>query len=343
MFTLPNPSRCSFAENSNTLKNYILLLALVLLTAACAQQKPQSLTHLPYAEGAVFPRDYDPSVYDTLKVVSWNVEHFIDAHDNPYIDNRWENNPEKAGERYDLLAEALTKIDADIVVFQEFEGAPFAKWLAEEEFDELGYRFFADYESNNWYMNVVVISRVPLGVMQGYGNVFTPVIFTEDSVRKVQTQDYINTRMWTCDVWVSADYHFKLTGLHLKAGGGERNVAMRMGQINFLKGRFEAFRKANRAVNLLTVGDLNSYPNSEELTALQQGKRNARMIDPLHDSIYTHPADNPERRLDYILYNRNLQKEVIPGTVKVEVPFSNSKMREISDHLPVSVTIRTKN
>jgi hypothetical protein len=42
----------------------------------------------------ILPEDYVDQVGDTLRVLSWNVEHFVDAYDSPYIDNRRENEPD---------------------------------------------------------------------------------------------------------------------------------------------------------------------------------------------------------------------------------------------------------
>ncbi|MEM9981864.1 MAG: hypothetical protein AAF734_05165 [Bacteroidota bacterium] len=38
-------------------------------------------------EGIVTPADYTNPVGDTLKILTWNVEHFVDAHNSPYINS----------------------------------------------------------------------------------------------------------------------------------------------------------------------------------------------------------------------------------------------------------------
>ena len=62
-----------------------------------------------------------------------------------------------------------------------------------------------------------------------------------------------------------------MTGLHLKAGRGERNEAMRLGQINFLKYQFSRFLKMEASQNLLVAGDLNSVLESKEIEVLKSG------------------------------------------------------------------------
>lgn len=315
-----------------------LSLALLFFSAcSIAQETKQSFE---YNESAVFPKNYKDQVGDTLKLMTWNVENFVDEHDNPYISNYREDSTRASQEKIQLFAQAIKNADADIVVLQEIEGAPYLKALANEHFPEMGYQFFADHESNNWFQNVAIMSRVPLGPVVGYGTVHTPVEFNEDGEEKYQTQDYINTRMWSCAVWVNEHYQFHLTAAHLKAGRGERNEAMRLGQIAFLKSQLQRELEIDKKANLLLVGDLNSLPNSRELGALKTGKKRIALQDPLGSEVSTHPADKPERRLDYILFNKNTADEIVEQSANVPLLLENAEaMRTVSDHLPVTIEI----
>jgi len=49
----------------------------------------------------------------------------------------------------------------------------------------------------------------------------------------------------------------------------------------------------------------------------------------------THTADDPKRRLDYILVNENMVPELVKGSVKVPMLLNEKEMRTVSDHLPV--------
>lgn len=309
-------------------KIFIWLFVLVVLASGL---KAQSLRRVGVAAPVGF--DYQPK---TLKILSWNVEHFVDLHDNPYINNGRENEPEeRMGNKEELLARAIKKVNADMVVLQEFESSEYIRQIADQYFPELGYRFYAGNESDGWYMNVVVMSKVPLGTMYSYGSLYTPVPGVLDEEGNEETQVNLNTRMWSIDVFPTGTYEFNLTGVHLKAGRGERNEQMRIGQINFLKGQYTRFLKENKRTNLLMVGDFNSLPDSREMQAILNGKKGNQFIDPLDPSVLTHPSDNPSRRLDYILPNVNMNKELMPGSVKVEYILSKEEMTSLSDHLPV--------
>lgn len=288
----------------------------------------------------VIPAGYTYPTEDEFSVLSWNVEHFIDLYDDPYIKNNREDNPDSTMlHRISPFLSALRIADADIVVLQEFESAKFLQQLASDSLSDMGYLYFADAPSHTWYMNVVIMSRFPLGVLSTYGNVTTPVVDYLNEKGEQETQHRINTRMWSMDVFPSIEYHFQVTGLHLKAGRGERNIGMRLGQINFLKSQFARRMSDNPNSNLLIVGDLNATPESEEIiTLLDKGPNGNKFVDPLAPTTLTHPSDSVTRRLDYILPNVNMRNELLE--VQVKYFFSPDTMRIISDHLPVMARFR---
>jgi endonuclease/exonuclease/phosphatase family metal-dependent hydrolase len=328
------------------------LLVIAVLLLSCSQKtvtnsdsstKQNDSAEL-YKKGIVAPKDYKLNQSETIKILSWNVEHFVDAYDNPYINNQRENNSNNMKGRVNLLVKALREADADIVVLQEFESIQFLKQIANEHLSDMGYAFFADHESINWYMNVVVMSKIPLGITYGYASVNTPVQYKDEDTGedKYETQSRINTRLWSVDVLVNDDYSFVLTGVHLKAGRGARNEAMRLGQLQFLKGQFERFLQENAEKNILVVGDFNSTPSSEEMRFMKDGNSTAKFIDFFDDNTLTHPADNPNKRIDYILPNTQMSKEMVKGSLKVNYFFEKNVQRQLSDHLPLTAEFISK-
>lgn len=278
---------------------------------------------------------------DEVKILSWNVEHFVDQHDNPYINNRRENEGSRMEGKEALLMKAIAAVDADVVVLQEFESIQYLAKLVREHMPDAGYRFFADAESYSWYMNVVVMSKVPLGTIYSYGALYTPVpgIITDEGYE--ETQININTRMWSIDVFPNANYDFVLTGVHLKAGRGERNEQMRLGQFNFLKTQFARFIKEDKRANLVMVGDFNCTPDSKEFQAMLKGKKGNAFIDPLAGTgVFSHPSREPAYRIDHIIVNKNMNKELVEGSVKIEDVLTKDEMIKLSDHMPVVATFK---
>ncbi|MDQ3393664.1 MAG: endonuclease/exonuclease/phosphatase family protein [Bacteroidota bacterium] len=319
---------------------YTLLSGLIILSCTSQNQgisKKSSDYLTANTSPIVVPVDYTYSNDSTFKLLSWNAEHFVDPYDDPYIDNERENNPpENMPLRVNLFLKALKMADADIVLLQEFESAKYLKQLASDSLAEMEYRYFADIPSHDWYMNVVVMSRFPMGVIHGYGAATTPLPGYTTDEGEQETQNSINTRMWSIDIFPAEDYSFMLTGVHLKAGRGERNIAMRKGQINLLISEYNRLLKENPGKHIILAGDLNATPDSEELALLQKSEGlKVHFVDAIDTSLYSHPSHAPSRRLDYILVNENMYSRTLTDSLKIENYFSSDTMNIISDHLPL--------
>lgn len=293
----------------------------------------------------VYPPNYiAPTTADTMTLLSWNVEHFVDTYDDPYINNRRENEVDSLvmEKKYAAFIDVLKKANADVVVLQEFESASFLQQLANARFPELGYITFQGHESTNWYMNVVVMSRYPMGTFYSYSPWFTAIEGQTEEDGSESVQNLVNNRMWSVEVLPHQNYQFMLTGLHLKAGRGERNEAWRMGQIKALRAQFSRFLSLNEQQNLLVVGDFNCTPESAEFQYLLSGDAStsnaaqASFIDPLAGTgIFSHPADSAFWRIDHILPDRNMLPEMVGGSVKPFTVFPPAEMKAIADHLPM--------
>ncbi len=311
------------------MKRALPLLLLLMTSGLVAQQNP-------FNAAAVFPKKHQFDTGDTLRIMTYNVEHLVDHFDDPYVNNRIENAAQIDTAKLRLLAEVLRLAAADVVVFQEAESANAVEALRDSFFADLGYSYISDARSRDWYQNVVILSKLPLGKISAYGNVHTPVVFEEEGEAKYQSQNYINTRMWTCELLVNENYGLYLSGAHLKAGGGNRNRAMRLGQIDYLKTEMARILSAEPQADLILLGDLNSFRDGPEIARLLSSEPvGLAFNDPLAPELNTHPADKPSRRLDYILYNANLSNQVWEGSTQVFKPFEAIKMRAVSDHLPV--------
>lgn len=322
----------------------LLLLATAL--AACAAplstNAPAPVSSRPVAAGIAPPTGYRYPGHDTVRVVTWNVEHFVDPFDSPYVDAERENQPARSMEsgKIEGFVAAIRTLDADVVVLQEFESEAYLEVLARERFPDLGYRFFAGTESPTWYQNVVVMSRLPLGVLRSYANVTTPVEGIADSLGRPETQSLVNNRMWLVDVLARPDYAFSLAGLHLKAGRSARDVGFRTGQIRLLHLELARLLRERPGANVLVAGDLNSVPGSPEL-ALLLGPSGGpvALIDPFRDRpAPTHPSDRPTRQLDHLLPNAGMFAEMVADSARVATPLPIDEMVRVSDHLPVIAT-----
>lgn len=321
----------------------VLLISIALSTFGC--DKNTRTSSVDYQTSVATPEWYDASDYDTVTVLSWNVEHFVDDFDNPYIENRRENNPsEDLKKRRMLLAEAIKRVDADIVVFQEIESGSFVQEFAEMYLPEMGYNAFAAAESPDWYMNVVAMSRIPFGMTYSYANAHTSYMEESDedsTIIEKKIQNFINNRMWSVDVLVNPKYSFTLTGVHLKAGRGDRNESWRTGQMELMRSFLSQLQHIDSDRNHLLVGDFNATPESDEIQYLLGDQASSlRFVDPLAGTgVHSHPSDSTFWRIDHILPSTTMMPEIVEKKTLVIKPMAGDTMSQISDHLPLLVKV----
>lgn len=319
-----------------------LLTALILWTGCASVAPPADSADPPNAvraAQALLP-GYTYPAGDTVRVATFNLEHFVDAYDDPYVSARRESDIDAAAvaEKHRLFAEALRALDADVLSLQEVEGEGLIRSLVDSLVPDLGYRFVASADDADWYQNVVVLSRLPLGPLTTFADAVTPIPGEVDDTGRPEATDLINHRLFVVDVYARPDYAFALVAAHLKAGRSERDEAWRTGQADLLHAWLgQRFGGANDA-NVLVAGDLNATPESPSLEALlnADGTRGpVHFTDPLAGTgADSHPADGPVRRLDHVLVSAGIQPEMVPGSARVAMPVVPNPER-LSDHLPV--------
>lgn len=342
--------------------SFVIVCSFVLsaLLAACTATAPRTSAPPPASPdaGMTLPPDYSFPAQDTVRVATWNVENFVDPHDNPYIDSRTENNPSPdQADRLRRFVKAVRAMNADVLVLQEFESEAYLEQIAEEHLADMGYRFFAATESPDWFQNVILASRYPLGVVRSYADVVTPIegITTDDGAPAAQS--LTNNRIWMADVRMPEGSPLTLVGAHLKAGRSARDAGWRIGQVRFLHTELNEMLARRPAAEVLIAGDLNSLSDSPELRLLLNdparpapdslragtGAWMAQFSDPLAGRpTYTYPSENPTRQLDYLLVNRALHDDLLPGSARVAAPLPADSMAATSDHLPVVATFRIR-
>ena len=329
----------------------LLLLLVACLLSSCG---PDAAAPAP-TDGMALPPDYDYPRNDTVTVATWNLEHFVDTHDNPYIDASRENESATVEGRVRRVARALRRLDADLVVLQEAESEAFLQALSREHLPEMGYRFSTSVESPTWYMNVVLLSRYPLGVVRNYADVVTPIAGQRANNGEPAAQSLTNHRLWMADVRVAPERVWTLAGAHLKAGRSAEDRGWRIGQIRFLHTELARLLHDRPRANVLVAGDLNARADSPELRLLLNNPdrpapdslrstpsaRRAQFTDPLANRLTpTHPSDAPERQLDYVLPNAPLATRLLDGSAQVARPLPPDSMAATSDHLPVTASFR---
>lgn len=300
-----------------------------------------------FREGMVLTFPSRETTTDTFRVLTWNMDHFVDPYDSPYIHNQWDDKlVGMTPHRVDLFVKAIRGINADVVALEEFESSAYLKELAKTRFPEMGYTHFAADEDLTWHQNVIIMSRFPLGTVYSFGDVPTAIEGETNANGSPAAETLTNHRLIAAEVFVNKDYDFLLLALHLKAGRGPRNRGWRLGQIDFLRDWLKNYQTWRPNSNILVVGDFNSAPGSteyEHLTA-NNSKAGFHFIDPLHgQNVPTDPSSHPRRRIDYILPNPAMAPEYVGNSLTTPTPLPREDMVTVSDHLPVLAIYRDKN
>ena len=296
----------------------------------------------PFA-ATTLPNGFSFPPHDTVRVMTWNLENFVDLHDNPYNNSETESvvDRQEMEARQDALARVLREVRPDVVVFQETEGVPLVEELVRRRLADLGYHFFAAADRGNWHQNVLVMSRLPLGVVRSFGPVVTPIPGTLLESGETEAQNQVNHRMIVVDVLARPDRWFTLAGVHLKAGRTPRDEGHRRGQLEVLRAELARTVHLHPGAALVVTGDLNMVPIEAEIQLLTAAGGSLGFTDVLSGTgALTHPTDAPSRQLDYLLLNPAMERALVPGSGRAGAPFPTSTLRLISDHLPVVADFR---
>jgi len=318
-----------------------LILALAFV-AGCTPRgaddaTPPAGTPGPF-EATVLPNNFAFPEGDTVRVMTWNLENFVDLHDNPYNGSESESRPDRRElqERHETLAAFMRALRPDVVAFQEVEGVALLEELADRFFPEMGYRFFAAADRGDWHQNVFVMSRLPLGVVRSLAPVTTPVPGTVLETGETEAQSQVNHRILVVEVLARPGEWFTLGAVHLKAGRTPRDEGHRRGQLEALRAELARTRILYPGIPMVVAGDLNLIPTEAELQLLTGGSGELDFADVLGGGGRpTHPSEDPVRQLGDILVNPAMERRLVPGSGEVGAPFPVDALRLMSDHLPV--------
>lgn len=311
-----------------------VLLGAVIASAALAplpaQEPAASSTDVPVSELKSFTQ---------IKLASWNIAHFVDSHDSPYVSNSLEDAPDRTPEELRRIAAVIRTIDADVLVVQEIESSAWLRGFAKEYFPEMKYQWFVAGESDNWYQNVAIASRVPLGVTEVFTEKLTPVVGSEPPM----VQNKVNNRVVIQELLPPGSRRILLAGVHFKAGGEARDRGTRVGTIDALKERLAAHTQIDPGLPIIVMGDFNFTPADQEFQRIT-GTGEPELFSVFEEWGFpaTHPAGRARRHIDQILVNSRMEPDVIEGSASVALVHPPRTMDRLSDHLPVVVTINTR-
>jgi endonuclease/exonuclease/phosphatase family metal-dependent hydrolase len=303
---------------------FTLLIAVAFVCLACAGKWTGALA----AEPA-------PEERQSVKVLSWNLEHFVDPYDDPYVNNDLENGPVlKSDAVLQSLAQSLRTINADIMCFQEVESDRAVKLFLDNYMEGHDYQYFAAVQALDWYQNVVIVSRLPiLRIISLRERDMTSTI-------QNRTRRDVNSRLVAAEIAGPGGHNLFVVGVHLKAGRTDADVEWRTLQGSLIHDLLGHELRADPNLKAIVLGDFNMLSDSAEFTHITKAGP-VQLSSPLEKwgFPFTHPADTPSRTLDYIFLSDSLLPFYVEDSAAVALPIPSRDMRAISDHLPVVTTL----
>ena len=303
----------------------IIILAACLSLSSCAAGGSRGLAE------PLSPAEAAESGEQPVRLLSWNLEHFVDHFDDPYVhDPREDAGAAKPDAVLRLMARAIWKMDADVMAFQEIESDRAAKLFLDSYLPDHEYKYFACVPAMDWYQNVVVASRFPLGPMVSFRE-----IEMENPIADFTTNMF-NNRLLAVEVRPREDYSFYLVNVHLKAGQGEEDVLWRKMQIDVFRNFLDRKSALDPQRHAVVMGDMNFTPGTPEYDYMLTGGTVA-----FHDPFAkwgnppSHSTTGPSRQIDHIFFNEPMYGRYISGTTAVAKPLSIDQISTITDHLPV--------
>lgn len=320
------------------------------MAAAPAQNKYGRPSPQPKPEGAV-------------RIATYNVLNLFDHADDPSLQGEHDDiDMATSDDRCRAIADAIRKLDADIIAMEEVESLEALRWFRDTYLADMGYTHLAS-EDVGYYRGVEqsVMSRYPitrtriwpdmtLDPSKRTGPGWSEIPSDERPPYKFQRSPLM------VDVRIRDDYELTLFVVHHKSGPfrWQRELEA-LGVVDLVKARLE--RDPSR--NVIVLGDFNAAPWDKSVRVyLEAGLIDVmahrivprwRDPDPEEPNLYkTHESD---RVLDYILMTSGAHREFIVGSAHIvgtlydedydwrEDPFPAGYA---SDHYPVVIDLKPR-
>ncbi len=271
-----------------------------------------------------------PKADGTIRIATYNVENLFDPFDDPTLQGEFDD----AGmitspERCQAVADAIRKVDADVLALEEIESLKCLTWFRDTYLADMGYEFLASEDvayyrgiecsvmSRFEIMNIEVRPGVKLDDVVKQGPGWSEVPENKRSGLVIQRSPI------RVDIRVNDDYELTLVALHHKAGGGNRFHREAEAIVNNLW--LDEMEADDPARNIIVLGDFNAAPWDKSLRLyLENG-----FVDSLAQRIIPHWANAEQteanlhkthssgRVIDYVLLNSAAFRELVVGSAHV--------------------------
>lgn len=280
----------------------------------------------------------------TIKIATYNIENFFDAHDDPYYDDIDRYNDGnllvKPKEELEALARVIRHLDADVIGLQEVENRGFLEQFNREYLKGMGYKEVVHVLGNDQRgIDVALLSRFDVGPVVSYRHLNLDHSTPEKPARF--SRDLLEVTIRPPD---AEPFHVYVA--HLKSrGGGKEATLQRVAEANKIRQIWDYRLNANPKSLFVFLADINDDPPSSTFRILQgQGAKKVTAInavcaagkDYTQDSKYTDRY--PPIRFDYVFaspaMNARLKSSAVLRPADTTSALFND-LRTASDHYPV--------
>lgn len=271
----------------------------------------------------------------TLRVASYNIENAFDVFDDPYT--RDEGTDVKLRYEVEYITDALKKLDADVVGFQEVENEPILQAMVDEYLPGMGYDYVAVPLTNDSRgIKLGLISRLPIISVTSY----RWQTFSHPDIDRTWrfARDLFHARLQCPDGEV-----LNVFVVHLKSKSGRdgdpQSTMWRSSEAKRIRQIIGDLLANNPDERVILMGDFNSKPDEPAtMTLLSPADDGTPVLSDAHASIpmadrTTYPSDRfPNSVIDFILTSPSMTARLVPGSAAV---FNEPELVKGSDHLPV--------
>lgn len=312
----------------------VFLVSFFFYGSSASMKKSKYFTVKTYNAMAQEPKD-------TLSVMTYNIGYMSGMTNNLSVPTE-EFYVQNMNKSIDLIG----SLETDIIGFQEIDYDSDRSYRI-QQLDRLALacNYGFAYQSINWDKRYVPFPYWPpsnhFGKMLSGQSVLSKYPLTNDNTKVLSKPPnnpayynafYIDRLVQDVDV-VVGDRTIKVLNLHLEAYDQETRIQ----QALVVKGLFDTWSKQ---MPVLLIGDFNSQTpwedsNNEAMKIIFSCEGIASAIpDSIYQmspgNYYTYSSEQPDRMIDYILYNQRFIKRIDAEIV--------GSAGQISDHLPVRMT-----
>ncbi|XHC27187.1 endonuclease/exonuclease/phosphatase family protein [Phycisphaerales bacterium ac7] len=304
-----------------------------------------------------------PSKADgAVRLATYNVLNLFDEHDNPALEGRFDDMHSsreglraKPDEQLKAVAEAIRRLNADIIGLQEIESFDALEAFNAEYLSDMGYAFVTSIDvGQERGIEQGVLSRFPIREARVWPNM---------PLGGVHPEKYGNSENWYAGEPIAyrrsplyvrveipsegADGRFdlELFVIHQKSGyhASYWREAESRGLVNLINQRLQQNPDAHIAV----LGDFNAMPSAESIRTYIDDGGLVLTMDSHGTGAENNPTHESDRAIDFIFVNDNLEQRLVPKSAFVlGTPLrpSGSDYRTTpapegyaADHLPVAI------